>query len=193
MISFIEHKLKLTELQTVRALVEDVKEYPACAFIFGESIVDGCLVRVHSSCLYGDVFRACDCDCGNQLVRSIDIIQKEGSGVIIYLDQEGRGYGLANKAKGTLLTQTKQLDTFEAYSALGLEKDAREYSAAVRILRHLGLNSVRLLTNDPLKILALESAGIHVERIPVMIPPTVDTKDYLLAKKGKGHLLDYND
>jgi 3,4-dihydroxy 2-butanone 4-phosphate synthase/GTP cyclohydrolase II len=193
MINFIEHKLKLSELQTVRSLVEDVEDRPACALIFGENVVDGCLVRVHSSCLYGDVFRACDCDCGNQLVQSIDIIQKEGSGVIIYLDQEGRGYGLANKAKGTLLTQTKKIDTFEAYSALGLEKDVREYSTAVRILRYLGLNSVRLLTNDPLKVSALESAGIHVKRIPVTIPPTVDTKDYLLAKKKKGHLLNYND
>ena len=190
--------LKLTESQTVRSLVEDVEDHPACALIFGENVFNDCLVRIHSSCLYGDVFRACDC--GNQLVRSIDIIQKEGSGVIIYLDQEGRGYGLANKAKGTLLTQTKQLDTFEAYSSLGLENDLREYSTAVRILQHLGLSSVRLLTNDPHKIFALESAGIHVKKIPMMAQPTadtkqstVDTKDDLLARKEIGHLLDYID
>jgi len=186
---FITHELRLSASQTVKSLVEDVKDRPACALVFGERLVAGCLVRIHSRCLYGDVFHSYDCDCGEQLALSMSLIQDEGSGIIIYLDQEGRDCGLANKANGYVLTQTKQMDTFEAYNALGLNDDAREYSIAVQIIRHLGLCSVRLLTNNPCKASALEDAGIHVERIPVVIQPTLHTNSYLAAKKRKGHLL----
>jgi 3,4-dihydroxy 2-butanone 4-phosphate synthase/GTP cyclohydrolase II len=116
-------------------------------------------------------------------------IQSEGSGVIIYLDQEGRDCGLASKAKGYALTQTKNIDTFEAYNELGLKDDAREYNIVIDILRFLGLSSIRLLTNNPRKISPLVEVGIQVERVPLIIQPTPQTSGYLAAKKRKGHLL----
>jgi len=190
MSNFIEHELRLSSTpQAVRSIVEDAEDHPACALVFGGRVVDGCLIRIHSRCLYGDVFHSSDCDCREQLDRSMELIQKEGSGVIIYLDQEGRGHGLASKAKGYVLTQTKQLDTYKAYKALGLEEDIREYDIVIEILRLLGLNSIRLLTNNPSKIVYLETAGIRAERVPIVIQPTAQTKGYLGAKKNKGHLL----
>ena len=187
--NFIEHRLNLSASETIRVLVEDTSNQPACVLVFGTSVSDGCLVRVHSRCLYGDVFGSHDCDCGEQLVVSRHLIQQEGSGVIIYLDQEGRGCGLSNKAQGYVLTQTKKLDTFDAYNALGLSEDARDYSVVAQILQNLGLRSVRLLTNNPKKVTALEKAGICVERTALVIPPTLHSQDYLAAKKRIGHLL----
>lgn len=187
--NFIEHQLNLSVSEKIRVLVEDTSDRPACVLVFGTCVGDGCLVRVHSRCLYGDVFLSHDCDCGEQLAASRHLIQQEGSGVIIYLDQEGRGCGLANKAHGYVLTQTKQMDTFAAYDALGLSEDARDYSVVVQILQILGLRSVRLLTNNPNKVVAIESAGIYVERVALVISPTLHTRDYLAAKKRIGHLL----
>lgn len=189
MLEFVEHRLELPQLGVVRALVENIVDKPTFTVVFGGNISDGCLVRIHSRCLYGDVFHSHDCDCGEQLERSVEQIRLEGSGIIIYLDQEGRNCGLANKAHGYVLTQNQKMNTFEAYVALGLKEDAREYVSAVRVLNYLDINSVRLLSNNPSKVSGLETAGIEVERIPIIIPPTKLTESYLTAKKRKGHLL----
>lgn len=147
------------------------------------------LVRIHSECITGDVFGSCKCDCGAQLERSLDLIAAEG-GVLIYLRQEGRGIGLANKLKAYAL-QNQGLDTVDANLELGLPADDRDYAIAFQILKHLGLEVIRLMTNNPLKIAALEQYGVTVtERISLEINPTENNRDYLKTKKEKlGHLL----
>lgn len=147
------------------------------------------LVRIHSECITGDVFGSCKCDCGEQLVRSLELISEEG-GVLIYLRQEGRGIGLTDKLKAYAL-QEKGIDTVDANVHLGLPIDKREYGIACQILRHFGIETLRLLTNNPSKLNALEKYGIQVvERIPLLVPPTNENRDYLSAKKAKlGHFL----
>jgi 3,4-dihydroxy 2-butanone 4-phosphate synthase/GTP cyclohydrolase II len=147
------------------------------------------LVRIHSECITGDVFGSCKCDCGPQLQLSLSLIAAEG-GVLIYLRQEGRGIGLANKLKAYTL-QEGGLDTVEANLELGLPADDRDYAIAYQILKYLGIEALRLLTNNPLKIAAIERYGIAVtERIPLEIAPTDDNRRYLNTKKEKfGHLL----
>lgn len=147
------------------------------------------LVRIHSECITGDIFGSCKCDCGMQLQRSLALIAKEG-GVLVYLRQEGRGIGLSNKLKAYNLQQ-QGYDTVEANLALGLPADSRNYAIAFQILNFLGMSSLRLLTNNPKKVEALEKYGLIVsERISLAIEPTHQNRDYLRTKQLKlGHLL----
>jgi GTP cyclohydrolase II len=149
------------------------------------------LVRIHSQCLTGDVFHSLRCDCRSQLELSLRAIASEGRGVLIYEMQEGRGIGLMNKLRAYAL-QDEGADTVEANEQLGFEADLRNYGLPGGILRQLGLTSVRLLSNNPEKIEALERAGVAVaERVPCIAPPLDSTEDYLRTKKEKmGHLLE---
>lgn len=165
----------------------DSKFNSNAAVVYGE-VWDGCLVRVHSRCMYSEVFGSRECDCGWQLRRSRELLTVQG-GVLIYLDQEGRGAGLWAKAEAYRLNHEDGLDTYQAYDKLGLPSDLRDYAEAAQILKELGLASVRLLTNNPGKIEGLEKAGIAVTRVPLQAQPTPTTVAYLKAKKRHGHLL----
>jgi len=149
------------------------------------------LVRIHSQCLTGDVFHSLRCDCGAQLELALESIAAEGRGVLIYDNQEGRGIGLLNKLRAYEL-QDGGADTVEANQQLGFQADLRGYELAGGILRHLGLTAVRLMSNNPQKIQALEDSGVRVaERVPSIIPPIASTEDYLRTKRDKlGHLFD---
>lgn len=151
------------------------------------------LCRVHSECLTGDVFHSAKCDCGEQLKRSMQMIAKEGRGVLLYMRQEGRGIGLLNKLKAYEL-QSSGMDTLEANIALGFEGDLREYYLAAQILRDLGVGSVKLLTNNPDKINQLTEYGIEItDRIPIEIKANRYDLRYLRTKKIKmGHYLNLN-
>ena len=150
----------------------------------------GVLARVHSSCLTGDVFHSARCDCGPQLHTAMERIAREGRGVILYLNQEGRGIGLANKIRAYAL-QDEGYDTVEANERLGFLADQREYGLGVRILSDLGVHSMRLLTNNPRKRAGVETHGMSVsELLPIEIPASEFTRRYLQTKKDKlGHLL----
>ncbi len=149
------------------------------------------LVRVHSECLTGDVFHSLRCDCGAQLIRAMEMIGEEGKGALIYMHQEGRGIGLANKIKAYAL-QEKGKDTVEANEALGLLPDLREYGIGAQILTHLGIRKLRMMTNNPKKIIGLEGYGLEVaERIPIIVEANKKNINYLRTKQEKmGHLLD---
>jgi GTP cyclohydrolase II len=149
------------------------------------------LVRIHSQCLTGDVFHSLRCDCRSQLELSLNLIAEEGRGLVIYENQEGRGIGLLNKLRAYEL-QDDGADTVEANERLGFEADLRDYRMPADILRYFRIPSVRLLSNNPEKIAALEQAGVRVaERIPCIVAPHESTEGYLRTKKQKmGHLLD---
>lgn len=164
----------------------------AAVLVMGElGLPEPPLVRIHSQCLTGDVFHSLRCDCRSQLELSLKQIAIEGRGVLLYEMQEGRGIGLINKLRAYAL-QDEGADTVEANQALGFEADLRNYELPGAILRSLGLTSVRLLSNNPEKIEALEKAGVRVaERVPCIAPPLDTTEDYLRTKKEKlGHLLE---
>ncbi|HEY5676842.1 MAG TPA: GTP cyclohydrolase II, partial [Myxococcales bacterium] len=148
------------------------------------------LVRVHSKCLTGDVFGSERCDCGPQLHAALRQIERAGKGVLVYLDQEGRGIGLVNKLKAYNL-QDEGLDTAEANVRLGFKPDLRDYGIGAQILRDLGVRKMRLLTNNPKKIVGLEGYGLEVvERVPIEMPATRRNRAYLVTKRDKlGHLL----
>jgi 3,4-dihydroxy 2-butanone 4-phosphate synthase / GTP cyclohydrolase II len=157
--------------------------------------VDGAedvLVRVHSECLTGDVFHSQRCDCGQQLDSALRMIEEEGQGVLLYLSQEGRGIGLLNKLRAYKL-QEEGLDTVDANIKLGLPVDLRDYGIGAQILVDLGLTSIRLLTNNPKKIVGLEGYGLRVtDQIPIQHAPGDHNVDYLRAKRDKlGHLLHH--
>jgi 3,4-dihydroxy 2-butanone 4-phosphate synthase/GTP cyclohydrolase II len=148
------------------------------------------LVRIHSQCLTGDVFHSLKCDCGPQLDRAMKVIQDEGLGVIIYQQQEGRGIGITNKIRAYELQDAGQ-DTVEANLSLGFEADLRQYECCVDILKQLGLRRIRLMSNNPEKIAAVEQAGIEiVERVSIEVEPHESSLGYMKTKKEKmGHLL----
>lgn len=148
------------------------------------------LVRIHSQCITGDALASLRCDCGEQLDHSLKMIAQEG-GILLYLQQEGRGIGLFNKI-AAYYHQDQGLDTVEANTKLGFKDDARDYSVAIEILGDLGITSIRLLTNNPRKVQELEKAGIKIsQRVPLLITPNQVNTEYLLVKKNKlGHHLD---
>lgn len=165
----------------------DAQPNPACAAVWGEP-QDNCIVRIQSRCLYGEIFGSVNCDCRAQLNRSIQLIKDEGSGVLIYLEQEGRGAGLLNKARGYVVSQTEGLDTFDAYRSLGIPADTRSFEDAAALLRLLNLSDVRLLTNNPEKVTGLEVAGIRVKRELLLDDiPSEYALNYLAAKEAHGH------
>jgi 3,4-dihydroxy 2-butanone 4-phosphate synthase / GTP cyclohydrolase II len=149
------------------------------------------LVRVHSECLTGDVFHSMRCDCGEQLRAAMDAVAKEGRGVVLYMRQEGRGIGLANKLKAYSL-QDCGADTVEANVELGFEPDLRNYGIGAQILQELGVHRIRLMTNNPRKIVGLKGFGIEItERVPLQLPVHDTNEHYLRTKKAKlGHILD---
>ena len=151
------------------------------------------LVRIHSQCLTGDVFGSTKCDCGRQLKRAMEMIESEGRGAIVYQQQEGRGIGIINKNRAYAL-QDEGADTVEANERLGLAVDLREYRQCAEILFDLGLCQVRVLSNNPLKIRAMEEAKLRVvERVSIEVEPSESAEHYMRTKKEKmGHLLKFD-
>lgn len=167
------------------------KEPPHIALIKGEIAgKNDVLVRVHSECLTGEVFGSLRCDCGEQLAKALMLVEAEGRGVVLYMRQEGRGMGLMNKMHAYKL-QDEGMDTVEANKELGFKADLRDYGIGAQILADLGLSTIRLLTNNPTKVVGLEGYGLSiVERLPLEVPPNAVNFSYLKTKKDKlGHLL----
>ena len=195
--SFV-HKVAETTLPTFfgefKAMVfaNDIDDYEHLAIVKGEIDPEKeTLVRVHSQCLTGDVFGSYRCDCGNQHDRAMEMVQQEGLGVILYMQQEGRGIGLANKLKAYAL-QDQGRDTVEANEELGFDADLRDYGVGAQILAALGVRKMRLMTNNPKKIIGLEGYGLEIcDRVPIETEPRPENVKYLLTKCEKlGHMLN---
>jgi len=167
-----------------------VDDKPYLALTLGEVTGENVLVRVHSSCLTGDVFRSRRCDCGDQLTLALEAIAKEGRGVLLYIQQEGRGIGLINKLRAYEL-QDHGHDTVDANLQLGFPPDLRDYGIGAQILVDLGVRSLRLMTNNPRKLVGLAGYGLKItEQVPLQAPATVENLRYLETKRDKmGHLL----
>jgi 3,4-dihydroxy 2-butanone 4-phosphate synthase/GTP cyclohydrolase II len=148
------------------------------------------MVRVHSSCVTGDIFGSCRCDCGPQLHAAMEMVEKEGKGVVVYMNQEGRGIGLLNKLRAYKL-QEEGKDTVEANLELGFGVDERDYGVGAQILRNLGISKLRLISNNPRKRVGLMGYGLEiVENIPVEIVPNPHNENYLITKRDKmGHTI----
>jgi 3,4-dihydroxy 2-butanone 4-phosphate synthase/GTP cyclohydrolase II len=205
--SLIEYRRRFEKLVTQTATVKLPTEFGEFDLVLYETSVDtlqhvalvkgkvddgaAALVRVHSQCLTGDAFASLRCDCGPQLRRSMEMINEAGRGVILYINQEGRGIGLSNKVKAYALQEREGLDTVEANLALGFAPDLRDYGIGAQILVDLGLKDLRLLTNNPRKIVGLEGYGLRVvERVPIEMPPRPENARYLETKRDKlGHFL----
>lgn len=203
LIKYRKQKEKLVEFEEVVDMPTDYGEFKLhlykaltdgehhMALVKGEIKPDvPTLVRVHSECLTGDVFGSRRCDCGPQLHKAMERVSEEGTGVILYMRQEGRGIGLGPKIKAYKL-QEGGLDTVEANLKLGFAMDLREYGIGAQILNDLGLKKIKLLTNNPKKVVGLEGHGLEIiEQVPIQIPPNPFNSKYLLTKKTKlGHLL----
>lgn len=182
-----------TEFGAFRAIcyTSSIDDSPYLALVLGEIDSEPTLVRVHSSCLTGDVFHSLRCDCGEQLHRSMEMVQEAGKGVILYIEQEGRGIGLANKLRAYGL-QDLGADTVEANEMLGFAADLRDYGIGAQVLADLGLRKLRLLTNNPRKIIGLEGYDLEItEVVPIIIPANPFNVRYLQTKQDKmGHLLE---
>ncbi len=194
--SFV-HKVAETMLPTPHGefkavvFVNDIDDYEHLALVKGDINPDkDVLVRVHSQCTTGDVFGSYRCDCGEQLQKAMDMVQREGLGVILYLQQEGRGIGLANKIRAYAL-QDKGRDTVEANEELGFDADLRDYGVGAQILVALGVRKMRIMTNNPRKIIGLEGYGLKVTgRVPIECEPREENFKYLRTKCQKlGHLM----
>ncbi|MCU0620638.1 MAG: bifunctional 3,4-dihydroxy-2-butanone-4-phosphate synthase/GTP cyclohydrolase II [Gemmatimonadales bacterium] len=169
----------------------DVDHNEHVALVMGEVAQQrDVLVRMHSKCLTGDVFHSLRCDCGDQLEAAMRAIGEAGRGVIVYLDQEGRGIGLLNKLRAYAL-QDSGADTVQANQTLGFEPDLRNYGIGAQILRDLGLSAIRIMTNNPRKVVGIDGYGLEItERVPLVAPPHRENRDYLAVKRDKlGHLL----
>ncbi|MDR9500374.1 MAG: bifunctional 3,4-dihydroxy-2-butanone-4-phosphate synthase/GTP cyclohydrolase II [Desulfurivibrionaceae bacterium] len=180
-----------------RAVVytNDVDSFEHIALVKGDISADEpVLVRVHSECLTGDVFGSMRCDCGSQLHAAMQMVGKEGKGIILYMHQEGRGIGLVNKIKAYAL-QDQGMDTVEANLELGFKADLRDYGIGAQILRDLGVRKMKLMTNNPKKIVGLEGYGIEVvDRVSIESAPVPENLGYLQCKRDKmGHLLEFKD
>ncbi len=177
----IPFRQKSNGLEHIAIIKGDIKE--------GEPV----LVRVHSSCATGDIFGSMRCDCGEQLHKALQMIEKEGKGAVVYLNQEGRGIGLMEKMKAYKL-QENGVDTVEANILLGHQADERDYGVGAQILRSIGVTQMRLLTNNPVKRVGLESYGLSiVENVPIEITPNKYNERYLKTKKDRmGHTLHFN-
>lgn len=185
-------------LHLYRSFVDEYLHLALCLGIGNESgnepsplHTEPVLVRVHDECLTGDIFCSLRCDCGEQLHNTLKIIQETGKGILLYMRQEGRGIGLENKLHAYLL-QEKGLDTVEANEKLGFPADKRDYGIGAQILRDLGVTKMRLLTNNPKKFAALAGYGLEiVERVPIVMEPREENRDYLRTKKEKlGHIIE---
>lgn len=203
LIKYRQHKERLVKRVSSASLPTDFGEFKIIAYeteiadtthvALVKGDVDGkenVMVRVHSECLTGDVFASRRCDCGNQLHRAMSMIEKEGAGVILYMRQEGRGIGLGNKIMAYHL-QDSGMDTVEANIELGFPEDLRDYGIGAQMLVDLGLHKIRLLTNNPKKIIGLEGYGLEVvERIPIEVEAKNENINYLKTKRDKmGHLI----
>jgi 3,4-dihydroxy 2-butanone 4-phosphate synthase/GTP cyclohydrolase II len=177
---------------TIHAFHTELGDQTHVALVMGDPAgKEPILVRVHSECLTGDVFGSTRCDCGAQLHRAMELIAAEGRGIILYLRQEGRGIGLANKLRAYELQDRHHKDTVEANQALGFKPDHRDYGIGAQILYDLGARNLRLMTNNPGKYVALKGYGLEIaERVPLELPPLAENRGYLRTKKTKlGHLL----
>jgi len=169
----------------------ELEPHPYIAIVKGDvGTPEPALVRVHSSCLTGDILGSLRCDCGDQLAMALEMIEKAGRGVVLYIAQEGRGIGILNKLKAYEL-QDEGMDTVEANRALGFKPDLRDYGIGAQVLADLGIRQMRLMTNNPTKISALHGYGLEVvEHVPIVATPSEHSARYLDAKKSKmGHLL----
>jgi 3,4-dihydroxy 2-butanone 4-phosphate synthase/GTP cyclohydrolase II len=177
---------------TVLAFKSDVDPAEHIALVMGDiSTPEPVLVRVHSECLTGDVFGSLRCDCGEQIGLSLEAIAKEGRGVLLYMRQEGRGIGIHNKIKAYAL-QDQGMDTVEANVCLGFAPDLRDYGVGAQILTDLGIREIRLLTNNPKKVISLDGHGLKVvQTVPIIVKPNPHNRHYLETKQNKmGHILE---
>jgi 3,4-dihydroxy 2-butanone 4-phosphate synthase/GTP cyclohydrolase II len=182
-------KFGVWTIKVYKSLVDGIEHV---ALIHGKVDARPVLVRVHSECFTGDILSSLRCDCQDQLHAAMRMIQKEKSGVILYMRQEGRGIGLGNKIKAYALQDQQGLDTVQANEALGFKPDLRDYGIGAQILRDVGLSQLRLMTNNPRKIVGLDGYGLHVvERVPIATQLNPLNTKYLRTKKEKlGHILD---
>ena len=194
----VRHRLVLDLLGPVDAFVGqegyggagDASPIALCHGDWAPPPPDGVLVRIQSSCVYGEVFHSRDCDCRDQLDEAMRRMQDERAGIVIYLNQEGRGAGIVPKALGYRYSQQYGVDSFVAYEQLGYQVDERDYSAAAEILEDLKIDRIRLLTNNPRKCEAIAAANIAVDRVPLVMAPLSDESEkYLQSKRARGHLL----